>query len=276
MQDLGLARRDHVSAPEADAKGRTMRDDPRQSRAIMAEFETRRNQAADTSSTEDARAERLRAWNSKREHLGYPTITLLTLSQLRPRSNATRSLISWRTGSADRVIAPRYPLHASTTSAGRRPKTVSARSVVFTSKRELLRVRITSPLPHHVPAKTASATTCSALLLEASQAATAAMQSVAVSSLLARPTRTARRHRARSALFATHQVVSAQSSLRQVHAPPRSQRREPLHQRCQLSAELSLRRVLARPRSQRQDPQPQPHLGQSLPPLRLDLVQPRP
>ncbi|KAK5127506.1 hypothetical protein LTR85_006845 [Meristemomyces frigidus] len=65
MADLGLARRDFVSAPEADARGRMVREDPRQQQAIKAAFEARRAKTRDVGSAENERSARLSAWNTE-------------------------------------------------------------------------------------------------------------------------------------------------------------------------------------------------------------------
>lgn len=64
MADLGLERRDVVSAPTADGKGRGAREDPRAQAAIAADFEARRTRIL-AGGPNDERAARLRAWNSK-------------------------------------------------------------------------------------------------------------------------------------------------------------------------------------------------------------------
>lgn len=63
MADLGLARRDLVSAPEDIQPART---DPRARAAVAAEVSSRRRQAAaGGSGNQDDSTARLRAWNSE-------------------------------------------------------------------------------------------------------------------------------------------------------------------------------------------------------------------
>lgn len=66
LADLGIDRRDVVSAPAEASKGRNYREDPREQAAIAAEFEARRKNHGgdDINSGGDERAARLRAWNS--------------------------------------------------------------------------------------------------------------------------------------------------------------------------------------------------------------------
>lgn len=65
LADLGLERRDVVSAPDEVPKGRHYREDPREQAAIAAAFEARRKQnSRDDVGGGDERAACLRAWNS--------------------------------------------------------------------------------------------------------------------------------------------------------------------------------------------------------------------
>ena len=66
LADLGLARRDIVSAPDEIPKsGRRERQDPREQAQVAAEFEARRHRTVpDKSNGGDERAARLKAWNS--------------------------------------------------------------------------------------------------------------------------------------------------------------------------------------------------------------------
>lgn len=62
MADLGLSRRDLVSAPE---DGGFRRSDPRKQQDVVKEFEARRTRLQRTDSAADEQVQRLRAWNSK-------------------------------------------------------------------------------------------------------------------------------------------------------------------------------------------------------------------
>ena len=65
LADLGLERRDIVSAPECDARGRPIREDPRAQQAVLADVEARRTKhSADDFGGAGEYAGRLRAWNS--------------------------------------------------------------------------------------------------------------------------------------------------------------------------------------------------------------------
>ena len=65
MADLGLARRDIVSAPNADSRGRIVREDPHQQAALLADVEARRARHNTKGGADgDERGARLRAWNS--------------------------------------------------------------------------------------------------------------------------------------------------------------------------------------------------------------------
>ncbi|KAK4549917.1 hypothetical protein LTR36_005218 [Oleoguttula mirabilis] len=66
MADLGLARRDFVSAPAADARGRLVREDPHLQEAILADIEAHRARAQtrNAGSAIDGRGEKLKAWNT--------------------------------------------------------------------------------------------------------------------------------------------------------------------------------------------------------------------
>ena len=65
LADLGIERRDAVSAPVEASKGRNYRDDSRQHAAIAADFEARRKHHVngDAHDGADGHAARLRAWN---------------------------------------------------------------------------------------------------------------------------------------------------------------------------------------------------------------------
>lgn len=65
LADLGLERRDIVSAPEEVPRARQIREDPREQAAVAADFEARRrrNRLTDTGDG-DERMARLKAWNS--------------------------------------------------------------------------------------------------------------------------------------------------------------------------------------------------------------------
>jgi hypothetical protein len=65
MADLGLARRDLVSAPEADAKGRRLRDDPYQQRMMRAKEEERRARLGNEETGESRQTALLKRWNSE-------------------------------------------------------------------------------------------------------------------------------------------------------------------------------------------------------------------
>ena len=61
--DLGLERRDVVSAPEENRRGYV---DPREQAKVLADVKARRAKFdGEASGEEDERAARLRAWNSK-------------------------------------------------------------------------------------------------------------------------------------------------------------------------------------------------------------------
>ena len=66
LADLGVERRDVVSAPVEIAKGRNYQEDPREQAAVAADFEARRrkDERSDAHAGSDDRAARLRAWNS--------------------------------------------------------------------------------------------------------------------------------------------------------------------------------------------------------------------
>lgn len=65
LADLGLERRDIVSAPDEISRARTQREDPSEQAAVAAAFESRRKQVNGGGSDDDARAKRLEAWNSQ-------------------------------------------------------------------------------------------------------------------------------------------------------------------------------------------------------------------
>ena len=76
LADLGLARRDVISAPEDF--GRRQRTDPREQDAVAAAFEALRKQTTSNNVGEgDGRATRLRAWNSKLRMM-YTSEAILT------------------------------------------------------------------------------------------------------------------------------------------------------------------------------------------------------
>lgn len=65
MADLGLARRDHVSAPE-EHSNRRVRVDPREQAEVQRDVEARRAKGAKAPATdEDDSTARINAWNSK-------------------------------------------------------------------------------------------------------------------------------------------------------------------------------------------------------------------
>jgi hypothetical protein len=64
MADLGLARRDLVSAPDADSKGRVMREDPRRERILAQELKERQEKIA-KAPADNEKAQRLLKWNSQ-------------------------------------------------------------------------------------------------------------------------------------------------------------------------------------------------------------------
>ena len=65
LADLGLERRDIVSAPDEIPRARGPQDDPREQAFVAAAFEKRRKQTYDVDGNDDARAKRLKAWNSQ-------------------------------------------------------------------------------------------------------------------------------------------------------------------------------------------------------------------
>lgn len=66
MADLGLERRDLVSAPDGIPSSRHPREDPREQLLIAKAFEARRTESSkDDNGLGDERAARLKAWNSK-------------------------------------------------------------------------------------------------------------------------------------------------------------------------------------------------------------------
>lgn len=66
LADLGITRRDAVSAPEEIPKGRQLREDPREQAAAARAFEKRRAGCGhDGNGVEGERAARLKAWNSE-------------------------------------------------------------------------------------------------------------------------------------------------------------------------------------------------------------------
>ena len=80
LADLGLERRDIVSAPDADSKGRACHEDPRQKAALVARFEARRvEREDDTASGGDQkaaeRAGQLKAWNSESTVMNHKNST---------------------------------------------------------------------------------------------------------------------------------------------------------------------------------------------------------
>lgn len=65
LADLGLERRDIVSAPDEIPKGHRVREDPREQAAVAADFEARRRRNRLTETGDgDERMARLKAWNS--------------------------------------------------------------------------------------------------------------------------------------------------------------------------------------------------------------------
>jgi len=68
MADLGLSRRDEVSAPEDLPKARQTRVDPREQAKLAADFEGRRAKIDKQAlSGNDGRAAKMKAWHSKSE-----------------------------------------------------------------------------------------------------------------------------------------------------------------------------------------------------------------
>ncbi|KAK3686346.1 hypothetical protein LTR37_019936 [Vermiconidia calcicola] len=65
MADLGIERRDIVSAPSTDARGRVVREDTQQQDAIREQVDDRRRRHNDAADGEDTRTARLRAWNTE-------------------------------------------------------------------------------------------------------------------------------------------------------------------------------------------------------------------
>ena len=65
MADLGTARRDEVSAPLADGKGRPIQEDSRRERAVQADVEARRAKTLKASAAGGDRGAKMRAWNSE-------------------------------------------------------------------------------------------------------------------------------------------------------------------------------------------------------------------
>ena len=66
LADLGLERRDVVSAPEEVSKNGRVRIDPREQARVLADVQARRAKyGGEANGEEDLRAARLRAWNSK-------------------------------------------------------------------------------------------------------------------------------------------------------------------------------------------------------------------
>ncbi|KAK3706027.1 hypothetical protein LTR37_013021 [Vermiconidia calcicola] len=65
MADLGIQRRDIVSAPSTDARGRVVREDTQQQDAIRDQVDARRRRHAGAADGEDTRTARLRAWNTE-------------------------------------------------------------------------------------------------------------------------------------------------------------------------------------------------------------------
>ena len=65
MADLGIERRDIVSAPSTDARGRVVREDTQQQDAIREQVDDRRRRHNDAADGEDTRTARLRTWDSK-------------------------------------------------------------------------------------------------------------------------------------------------------------------------------------------------------------------
>lgn len=92
LADLGLERRDLVSAPDDVPSIRRVREDPREQAAIAKAFEKRRSDSSKgANGTEDERTARLKAWNSKlsRRHSQLRKIRL-TFAKLRQPSRRTK------------------------------------------------------------------------------------------------------------------------------------------------------------------------------------------
>ena len=67
LADLGTARRDLVSAPLADGKGRAIQDDPGRAQAVQAENKARQAKAKAMAANQASgeRGAKFLAWNSK-------------------------------------------------------------------------------------------------------------------------------------------------------------------------------------------------------------------
>ena len=78
MADLGLTRRDIVSAPDEDFKKNRVQIDPRAQATAVADFRARRSQITAEDTGDDVRAARLRAWNSE-STFAFERISLTTL-----------------------------------------------------------------------------------------------------------------------------------------------------------------------------------------------------
>jgi hypothetical protein len=64
MADLGLARRETLAAPEADSRGRVMREDPHRVGMIAQEQQARRDRL-DQAVWDDEHANMCKSWYSK-------------------------------------------------------------------------------------------------------------------------------------------------------------------------------------------------------------------
>lgn len=91
MADLGLARRDEVSAPEDLPKARQARVDYREQAKIAADFEGRRTKIENEAlKGKDERTAKMKAWHSKSEGYRQPMFSQLTLFKRHPQSRLTR------------------------------------------------------------------------------------------------------------------------------------------------------------------------------------------
>ena len=80
VADLGLARRNEVSAPDADSKGRAVNVDPREQAATQAEVQRRQAKAsAPAAAGENEVSARLRAWNSMFSFIYQPLSNIADL-----------------------------------------------------------------------------------------------------------------------------------------------------------------------------------------------------
>ena len=102
MADLGLSRRDQVSAP-VEPGNRGPRVDPREQQRAVDAHRARTEAAAAAGGGNGNQANSIAAWNSK--YFACLDSHALTSAQILRTSSRTKSPISWRTGSAAKVIA---------------------------------------------------------------------------------------------------------------------------------------------------------------------------